>query len=84
MNIKYTRHALKKFADLAVFGIKVTKTQIDFVVNNPKYQTSDNGIEIVAKEFDAKHNLRVVFKKTQNGIIIITFYIYRKGRYEEY
>ena len=84
MGISYTKHAQKKFVDLAVFGIKITKSRIRAVVDKPKYQLVDNGNKIAVGAFDNKHNLRVIFKKEKGDIIIITFYIYRKGRYGEY
>lgn len=84
MKIVYTIHAIKKFADLLVFDIKVTRSQIRKALEKPKYQTSDNGNKIVSIDFDKEHNLRVVHKREKGDIIIITFYVYRKGRYGEY
>lgn len=66
------------------FGIKVTKPQISKAVNNPKYDSKDNGNKIAVYDFDNEHNLRVVYKREKSDIIIITFYVYRKGRYAEY
>lgn len=84
MKIVYTIHARKKFSDLLLFGTKVTKSQISNAVNKPKYESRDNGNQIAVCDFDDKHNLRVVYKKKKGDIIIITFYVYRKGRYAEY
>ena len=84
MKVVYTKHAIKKFSDLLMFGIKVTKSQITKTVGKPKYQSKDNGNEITVSDFDDKHNLRVVHKIEKGVIIIITFYVYRKGRYAEY
>lgn len=84
MKIIYTKHAIKKFSDLLIFGIKVTKSQISNAINNPKYDSKDNGNKIAGCDFDNKHNLRVIYKIEKHAIIVITFYIYRKGRYGEY
>lgn len=84
MRIVYTIHARKKFSDLVLFGIKVTRSQITNAVNKPKYQSRDNGNKIAVCDFDNVHNLRVVYKVEKGATIIITFYIYRKGRYAEY
>jgi len=84
MRIIYTIHAIKKFLDLLMFGVKVSKSQIKSAVNKPRYESKDNGNKIAVCDFDDKHNLRVVFKVEMNVIMIITFYVYRKGRYEEY
>lgn len=53
-------------------------------IQKPKYVSRDNGNSIAASGFDEEHNLRVVHKTENRDIIIITFYIYRKGRYGEY
>lgn len=84
MKIAFTNHAHKKFSDFKVFGIVVTKTQVLAVVMNPKYKSRDNGNKISASTFDERHNVRVVHKEVKGDIIIITFYINRKGRYGEY
>ena len=84
MKVVYTKHAIKKFSDLMLFGIKVTKSQITKTIDKPKYQSKDNGNEIAVSNFDDKHNLRVVHKKEKDAIIVITFYVYRKGRYGEF
>lgn len=83
MKIKFTKHAEKKFSDLKIFGIIVTKSKIAETIKNPKYNSFDNGNSIVASDFDQRHNLRVVYKEEKSDIIVITFYIYRKGRHGE-
>jgi len=84
VKISYTNHALKKFSDFRDFGIIVTKTQISIVIKTPNYKSQDNGNKISSLTFDEKHNLRVVHKELKSDIIVITFYICRKGRYGEY
>lgn len=84
MKIIYTIHALKKFADLADYGIKVRKYKISSTIRIPKYKSRDNGNTISVSEFDKEHNIRVVHKSEDHDIIIITFYVCRKERYGEY
>ncbi len=81
MKIKYTKHSLKKFEDLKIFGFKITKSQVSSAPENPKYKSRDNGNLIAAVDFDEKHNLRVVYKKKGDIITVITFYPAAKGRY---
>ena len=83
MKIRYTKHAEKKFSDFRIFGIFVTKSKIADIIKNPKYRSLDNGNLIVAGGFDKRHNLRVVYNQKRDDIIVVTFYIYRKGRYGE-
>lgn len=84
MTISYTKHAHKKFSDLKIFKIIVTKSQILNAIKNPVYKSQDNENLISASTFNEKHNLQVVHKEVKGGIIVITFYICRKGRYGEY
>jgi len=84
VKVVFTKHALKKFSDFKVFEIIVTKSQVRKIVINPKYNLPDNGNKISAAAFNEKQNLRVVYKEEKGVIIVITFYIYRKGRYGEY
>lgn len=84
MKIIYTIHALKKFRDLASFGVIVHKAKISSTIRKSKYKSKDNGNTISVSEFDEGHNIRVVHKTENHGIIIITFYVCRKGRYGEY
>lgn len=83
MQILYTKHVLKKFSDLRLFGIFITKARILNTVKKPKYRSSDNGNSIVSANFDKSHNLRVVYYQEKDDIIVVTFYIYQKGRYGE-
>jgi len=84
VKIILTKHALKKFSDLKIFGIIVSKSQVKNAIINPKYNLPDNGNQISSSTFDEKHNLRVVHKELKGDIIVITFYICRRGRYGEY
>lgn len=84
MKIIYTIHALKKFSDLEGFGIKVRKDKISSTIRKPEYKSKDNSNTVSVSEFDDEHNIRVVHKTENHDIIIIAFYIYRKGRYGEY
>ncbi len=83
MKIIYTKHAQKKFKDLQLFGIFITKARILNTIKKPKYRSSDNGNSIVSAGLDKSHNLRVVYYQERDDIIVVTFYIYRKGRYGE-
>ena len=83
MKVIYTKHAQKKFSDLRLFGIFITKARILNTIKKPKYRSSDNGNSIVSASLDKSHNLRVVYYPERDDIIVVTFYIYRKGRYGE-
>jgi len=84
VNIVYTKHAQKKFEDLAKLGIKVTKILVKQVVTNPQHQAKDPSSEhntIASRELDRNLVLRVVYRVEDGIILVITFYPSEKGRY---
>ncbi len=84
MKIVFTRHALEdKFAELEKHGWKVTKTKIKSIINNPKWKgVSNHGQETAMSLLDQKHILRVIFRRENGKIIVITFHMGRRGKYE--
>ncbi len=85
MIIKFTKHAEEKFGKLPPSSVKVRRVDvlnaikeplfIDLEFNKPKI--------IVHGSLDKKHIVRVVYKKENGIIIVITFYPTSKGRYEK-
>lgn len=84
MKIRYTKHAsIDKFAMLKKHRFQVTKKLIKEVLQNPEHKDikSDSPKIIASKSIDPKHILRVVYKKEDDIITVITFYPAEKGRY---
>jgi len=79
--IVYTKHAEEKFRILKEQGFIVKKKMVEKVINSPDaLDYSQSPLLIAQKSIDEKHILKVVFKK-ENGIIkIITFYPMRKKK----
>jgi len=77
----YTKHAKEKFKILKEQGFVVQKRVIEETVKSPELiDYSQLPLLIGQKSIDEKHILKVVFKK-ENGIIkIITFYPMRKRK----
>jgi hypothetical protein len=71
----------KKFRILKEQGFVVKKKMVEKVINSPDaVDYSQSPLLIAQKSIDEKHILKVVFKK-ENGIIkIITFYPMRKKK----
>lgn len=67
------------------FKPKVTKKMISGVIKNPEHKdtTSDFPNIIVSGSIDDSHVLRVVYKKEDDIIIVITFHPAEQGRYYE-
>jgi len=83
IRITYTRHIEKKLKEFKKSGIIIPKTRIKEVVTHPIHidTTSDYPKIIASGRFDKKHILRVVYKREDDIIIIITCYLAKKGRY---
>lgn len=88
VKVIFTKHAAKaKFAMFRKhkFPTKITQQTIKDIVKHPEQvdTTSDAPQIIASKSIDAKHILRVVYRKEHDIIIVITFYPAEKGRYYE-
>ena len=82
--IHFTRHAIEKFEVLERHGVLATKDLVIEILNKPKLIDHSRWPLFIAQgELDAKHVLRVVFKKENGDIIVITFYPARKNKYEK-
>lgn len=83
MNIRFTKHAVKKFEDLKILGIKLTKNRIKNTIRKPENidNQSDFPNIIASQSLDEAIVLRVVYRLEEDVIIIITFYPAKKGRY---
>jgi hypothetical protein len=79
--IVYTKHAKEKFKILRKQGFIVQKKMVEETVNLPEsIDYSQFPLLVAQKSIDEEHILKVVFKK-ENGIIkIITFYPMRKKK----
>lgn len=82
IKIIYTKHALKKFDDLAKLEVRISKRRIEMILNNPlKIDTESDCPNIIATGvWDKKHSLRVIYGEDNDIILIITFYPTRKER----
>lgn len=85
MRVVYTKHAKKKFKELAKIGVKLLRRDISVTIKNSEYidEESDKPNIIASRSIDEKHILRVVFKVEDDIINVITFYPARVGRYYE-
>lgn len=86
MKVTFTKHAKNKFKYANELKWHLTEKNIKEAIQNPDFFSSDKEkeVQIVLKEFDQARNLRVVYSKTSGIIIVITFYLSKKGRYEKH
>ena len=75
MEIIFTKHAKEKFEILLKHKFKVEKSQVLQALKNPEnIDYSRIPLIIAQRKIDKNHYLRVVYKKENNKIKIITFY----------
>ena len=79
--IYFTKHASEKFEILKGHKFFVSKEQVLLVVTNPDMIDSRPPLLIAQRKFDSTHVLRVVYKKENSVIKIITFYPGRSKKY---
>ena len=84
MKIIYTKHTLKdKLPALKRLGWNISKNKVEDTIINPKWRgTSKHGQETAMSLVDEGHILRVVFRRKDDIITVITLHIARRGKYE--
>ena len=65
MKVVYTKHALKKFKDLAELKIYILRTKVDSIIKKPINidEVSDFPNKIATGILDKTHVLRIVYKE---------------------
>ena len=83
MKIIFTRHALSKFEIFAACGVKIGRKNVESAIKQPENLDfeSDYPKMIASTNFNSKHVIRVVYKREDDIIKVITFYPAEKGRY---
>ena len=84
MKIIYTKHALKdKLPILKGLGWNISKAKIEETIANPKWKgVSKHGQETAMSLVDKEHILRIVMRRENDIITVITLHIARRGKYE--
>jgi len=83
VKIVYTKHAHKKFKDLAELKIYISRSKIDRIIKKPDIidDVSDFPNKIATGMLDKTHVLRIVYREEDGKIVIVTFYPGKKERY---
>ena len=84
MKIVYTKHAFKKFRDLELLGVKISKKDIKRILEYPEHVDikTDKPNRLTSGNCGQNRILRIVNRIEDRGIIlVITFYPAKKGRY---
>ena len=84
MQVRFTVHALRKFALLRRHGVSVSKRQVVKALEKPeRIDYSRLPLLIAQVGWDKRRVLRVVYKVEGGTKIVITFYPGRKSQYEK-
>jgi len=83
VKIIFTKHAEEKFLKLENEGWKFSPKDIKETVKDPYFSEIDREREVIIalKRWDQSHDLRVIYRKENDIIMVITFYPAEKGRY---
>jgi len=82
--IVFTKHAKDKFEVLKRHKFLITEKQVLTTMRRPDLiDKSRSPLLIAQRKIDKRHVLRVVYKKENRIIKIITFYPGRKEQYEK-
>lgn len=84
MKIVLSGHVLnEKIPLLKSLNWNITHSKIRQTIKKPKWRgTTEEGQPTAMSLMDQKHILRVVYKKENDIITVITIHIARRGRYE--
>ena len=80
--INYSRHAKEKLRTKEAKTFKIGKRKINKIIEVGTIVERQGDVILKVGELDFAHSLCVVYKSTEKGIRIITFFPARKGRYE--
>lgn len=79
--IKFTKHASEKFEFLRRYGFLVTEEHVRDTIAHPIRVERRNGQTLVIRLLDNEYALRVVYKRTNDNIVVVTFYPVRRERF---
>lgn len=83
MKVKFTKHAEDKLARKDIKKFKITKKLIVDIVTKSNHKNRTKYGEFAdIRAISFGHLVRVIYDIIESDIIVITFHIARKGRYE--
>jgi hypothetical protein len=79
--IRFTRHASEKFEFLKRYGFVLTEESVEDVIENPDRVEERDELTLAIKSMDDEYGLRVVYRRTNDNIVVVTFYPVRRERF---
>ena len=83
MKFHFTKHAISKFLKTRKAGFSITRKQIkQTIISAKRVEDRPDKTSIAMTVIDDNHVLRVVYRRENDIIVIITFYPGRRKAYE--
>jgi hypothetical protein len=79
--IRFSRHASEKFEFLKKYGFVVTEEYVEDAIANPDRVDQRDDLTLAIKPLDDEYGLRVVYRRTNDNIVVVTFYPVRRERF---
>ena len=79
--IKFSKHASEKFGFLRRYGFLVTEAFVKDTIVHPNQTERRNDQILAIRPLDDEHALRVVYKRINDNILVVTFYPVRRERF---
>ena len=79
--IRFTRHESEKFDLLRSYGFVVTEKNVEEVISNPDRVDERENLTLAIRPMDDDYGLRVVYRRTNDNIVVLTFYPVRRDRF---
>lgn len=81
MRVHYTKHALEKFKLLEIYGFKIERLEIEEILGNPLRVDALGEFSGAIKPLDERYALRVIYRRSNDEIAVLTFYPVRRDRF---
>lgn len=79
--IRFTKHASAKFEFLKKYGFDVSEQLVKDTVARPSRLDQKDDQILVVKPLDDEYALRVVYKRMNDNIVVVTFYPVKRARF---
>lgn len=79
--VVFTKHASEKFELLKRYGFVVSREFVEGAVANPDRVDQRADLAFAIKALDEEYGLRVVYRRANDNIVVLTFYPVRRERF---
>jgi len=77
----FTKHASEKFDLLKRYGFVVSSEFVEGAIANPDRVDQRANLTFAIKTLNEEYGLRVIYRRTNDNIVVVTFYPVRRERF---